>query len=79
MGPYRLIVSFRSSPLMYAVASHGTLPSGLASTTGLVKAPPTFLAASTSARNLARNSGSPASSGRTTLMATARPAGDAPR
>lgn len=64
---------------MYAVASQGCGPSGSASTTGAVKAPETARAASTSALKRRRKSGSAASSGRTTLTATARPLRDAAR
>ena len=50
-GPRSRIASASVGPSTYAVASHGTSPSGSASTTGVTKAPPTCRAAATSARN----------------------------
>ena len=74
-GPYSPIASASVGPSTYAVASHGTSPSRSASTTGLTKAPLTFRAAATSARNR----GSPASSAPMTFIATASPLAERPR
>ncbi|MCK1814821.1 hypothetical protein MTQ13_11095 [Streptomyces sp. XM4011] len=74
-GPSRSTRSVSEPPGTNSVASHGGSPSGSASTTGAVYAPPTFRAAATSRRNLARNPGSWAYSRRITFTATCRPAG----
>ncbi|HEY2692807.1 MAG TPA: hypothetical protein VGJ50_30535, partial [Streptosporangiaceae bacterium] len=66
-------------PGTYAVASHGIGPCTSASITSAVNSPLTFLAATTSRANLARNPGSPANSGRMILTATSRPPADRPR
>ena len=50
-GPRSPIASASVGPSTYAVASHGTSPSGSASTTGETKAPPTCRAAATSGPN----------------------------
>ena len=50
-GPRSRIASASVGPSTYAVASHGTSPSGSASTTGETKAPPTCRAAATSGPN----------------------------
>lgn len=74
--PASAITPPSDGPATNAVASHGGSSSGPAATTGAVKAPLTACAARTSRRNRARNSGSRASSGCTTLTATTRPAGE---
>ena len=78
-GPWLLTASASDRPRTYAVASHGTGPSRSASMTGAVNKPLTFRATSTSRRKRARNSGSVASSARTTFTATGRPPAERPR
>ncbi len=78
-GPRSLTASASDGPATYAVASQGTGASMSASTTRAVNRPLTFLAAATSMLNLARNSGSAASSAWMTFTATGRPAADMPR
>lgn len=73
IGPSASRSADRVGPGMYAVASQGAAAAGSASTTGAVWKPPTLRAAATSARNRSRKCGSPASSGRATFTATARP------
>ena len=76
-GPSWPTASVSEGPATYAVASHGIGLSRSASITSAVNKPLTFRAAATSRRNRARNSGSPASSGRMTLTAIGRPRGHA--
>ena len=78
-GPCSRIASASVRPSTYAVASHGTSASRSASITGATKAPLTFRAAATSARNRVRNQGSPASSSRMTFTATFLPLAERPR
>ncbi|KYG57063.1 hypothetical protein AWI43_15765 [Streptomyces sp. WAC04657] len=77
-GPWAATARPSETPGTYAVAIHGTGPSGSASTTGAVNAPDAARAAVTSARNRARNASS-ASSGRISFTATVRPPGERPR
>ncbi len=78
-GPCAVTAPSSGSPATYAVASHGGVPSGSASTTPAVKKPLTRRAASTSRAKRLRNCGSSASSARTTFTATGRPPGDRAR
>ena len=78
-GPWSLIASVSEGPGTYAVASHAVGPSTSASTTMAVNTPLTRRAAATSRPNRFRNSGSDASSARTTFTATGRPPADTPR
>jgi hypothetical protein len=78
-GPCAATASPNGTPGTYAVASHAGEPSGSASTTPAVNTPFTRRAAATSRANRRRKSPSSASSGRTTLTATARPPGERPR
>lgn len=73
IGPSASSSAESVGPGTYAVASQGAGAAGSASTTGAVWKPPTLRAAATSARNRSRKCGSPASSGRATFTATARP------
>ena len=77
--PYLATTSSSGGPGTYAVASHGGLSFRPEPTTGAVYMPLTARAAATSRRNRCRNSWSRASCGCTTLIATARPAGEKPR
>lgn len=74
-GPRLATASVSEGPGTYRVASQGGVASVSASITSAVYAPRTRRAATTSRRNLRRNTGSSASSGRTTLIATGRPPG----
>src|SRR5215467_13483027 len=78
-GPWLSTASASDGPGTYAVTSHGWGASGSASTTAAVNMPLTCRAAATSRANLARNSGSAASSVWITFTATSRPPGDWPR
>jgi hypothetical protein len=78
-GPPLFTASASDGPSTYSVASHGSGPSGSASTTSAINGPLTFRAAATSWRNCARNSRSAASSTRMTFTATGCPSAEWPR
>jgi hypothetical protein len=79
MGPWLPTASASDGPATYAVASHGTGPSGSASTTSAVNVPLTLRAAATSCRNRVRNLGSAAGSARMTFTAIGCPSAESPR
>ncbi len=72
-GPLSVTAADSGTPSTYSVTSHGGCAAGSASTTRAVQKGATRRAAATSSANRARNSGSPASSGCTTLTATSGP------
>ena len=78
-GPLLFTDSASDGPSTYSVASHGSGPSGSASTTGAANGSLTFLAAATSWRNCRWNSRSAASSTRMTFTATGWPSAEWPR
>ncbi len=67
------ITSCREGPGTYPVATHGAAASVSASSTGAVHSPPTRRAEAISCAKRLRNSGSAASSERTSFTATVRP------
>lgn len=78
-GPHRATASDRAGPGTNAVASQGRAPSVSAPVTATAQGVSTRRAASTSRRNLARNSSSSANSGRITLIAAKAPPSVRPR
>ena len=71
--PLAAIARSSRTPSTYSVTRYGRSPERSASSTLAVQNPTTRRAAATSCRNIRRNDGSPASSGRSTLTATRAP------
>jgi hypothetical protein len=78
-GPYRSTYSASEGPSMNSVTMNGTTDSVSASITRTVHTPLTFVRTETSRWKRLRNSGSSASSGRSTFTATSAPSSAEPR